>query len=522
MMRNVLLVCFLLAMAFSACSQKDAAQGGQGASTGSGGKSDATGGAAASGGATGSGGVVATGGVVANGGATSARGGNSADGGGLVGGSAVAGTRGSANGGAAGRTTASPVGGATGDTGGKNATGGAGGKNATGGAGGKSATGGSTTSVRDAGGGVDGHKTTAVKDLPTIKAMPDPLTMNDGTKVTTVQQWQLRRQEMIQILEDYEYGHMPPPPGNVKATTTTALKRITSGKLQADYRMLHLTFGPGEKLGFDLSLFAPVTDGGASYPILIYLSYNAGESSLADASAALARGYAVATIGYAQLGADSSSWASSAFFPAYPDYDWRDISAWAWGMSRAVDYLVTDPAFAPDKIMITGVSRLAQAVLVAGAFDERIALSAPVAGGMAFRYSGKEMGGGLGQGITEVVDQVTYWFGPRFPEFKNQTPKLPCDQHWLPALTAPRLFIMCNSFADEYGRAYAAVQTYVYAKPVYELLGAEQSLGLNFREGGHGITSEDWSAILDFADQYLLKKGGTRKFDVLPPASKTP
>jgi hypothetical protein len=191
-------------------------------------------------------------------------------------------------------------------------------------------------------------------------------------------------------------------------------------------------------------------------------------------------------------------------------------------MSRAVDYLVTDPAFDPGKIMITGVSRLGQAALLAGAFDDRIALSAPVAAGAALRFSGKEMGGGRGQGITEIVDQVTYWFGPRFPEFRNQTPKLPSDQHWLPALTAPRLFIMCNSLADEYGRAYAAAQTYLSTKPVYDFLGVSGSLGVHFREGGHGITTEDWTAILDFADQYLLGKGGTRKFDVLPPASKMP
>jgi hypothetical protein len=132
------------------------------------------------------------------------------------------------------------------------------------------------------------------------------------------------------------------------------------------------------------------------------------------------------------------------------------------------------------------------------------------------------MGGGLGQGITEVVDQGTYWFGPLFEKFKNQTPRLPCDQHWLPALTAPRLFIMLNSLSDQYGRAYAAVQTYLGAKPVYALLKADENLGLNFRPGSHGMTSEDWSALLDFADQKLLKKAGTRKFDIIPPADKIP
>jgi hypothetical protein len=187
-----------------------------------------------------------------------------------------------------------------------------------------------------------------------------------------------------------------------------------------------------------------------------------------------------------------------------------------------VDYLVTDSTIDKEKIMVTGVSRCGQPALLVGAFDERIALAAPVAGGMALRFSGKEMGGGNGQGITEVVDQGTYWFGPRFEEFRNLTPKLPCDQHWLVALTAPRLSIMCNSYADQYGRAYAAVQTYVYAKPVYTFLKADENVGLNFREGTHGMTAEDWSALMDFADQKLLKKAGTRKFDVIPPKDKTP
>jgi hypothetical protein len=360
-----------------------------------------------------------------------------------------------------------------------------------------------------------------VKDLPVIKEMPDPLTMNSGTKVTTPDQWNARRKEMVRILEDYEYGHMPPPPGNVKASVATAYSQVAAGSGKADYRMMRLTFGPGEKLGFDLGVFTPVT-GVKPYPVLIYLGMSSGKSSLGDASAALTRGYAVATINYSQLGADADNYSTTAFFPSYKEYDWRDFSAWAWGISRAVDYLVTDSAIDKEKIMVTGVSRNGQAALLAGAFDERIALSAPVAGGMALRFSGKEMGGGKGQGITEVVDQNTIWFGPNFEKFRNNTPRLPCDQHWLLALTAPRLFIMCNSFADQYGRAFAAVQTYLAAKPVYSFLKVDENVGLNFREGTHGMTSEDWSALMDFADQKLLKKTGTRKFDVIPPADKTP
>ena len=80
--------------------------------------------------------------------------------------------------------------------------------------------------------------------------------------------------------------------------------------------------------------------------------------------------------------------------------------------------------------------------------------------------------------------------------------------------------MMCNSLEDPYGRAYAAVQTYLGAKPVYEFLDADDCLGVHFRSGGHGMTAEDWSALLDFADQKLLKKEGNRRFDIIPPADQ--
>ena len=54
-----------------------------------------------------------------------------------------------------------------------------------------------------------------VADLPVHKEMPDVMTMNDGTRVTTHAQWNQRREEMKGILEYYELGHAPPTPGNV-------------------------------------------------------------------------------------------------------------------------------------------------------------------------------------------------------------------------------------------------------------------------------------------------------------------
>ena len=93
-----------------------------------------------------------------------------------------------------------------------------------------------------------------VNDLPVRKEMPDAMTMNDGTKVTTIAQWRARREEMKAILEHYELGHAPPPPGNVSG------EDVKSGILldgTVKYRLVHLKFGPEENPGFDIAIFTP-------------------------------------------------------------------------------------------------------------------------------------------------------------------------------------------------------------------------------------------------------------------------
>jgi hypothetical protein len=84
-----------------------------------------------------------------------------------------------------------------------------------------------------------------VNDLPVRKEMPDVMTMNDGTKVTTVEQWRQRREEMKKILEYYAVGQMPPPPGNVKGQEIKS-ELVLDGKVK--YRLVRLTFGPERKL----------------------------------------------------------------------------------------------------------------------------------------------------------------------------------------------------------------------------------------------------------------------------------
>src|SRR5580698_10687059 len=105
-------------------------------------------------------------------------------------------------------------------------------------------------------------------DLPVQTNLPDVMTMADGTRVTTPEQWQQRREEMKAILEHYELGHAPPPPGNV---TGKDIKSANFLDGTVKYRLVHLKFGPEKKLGMDIAIFTPAGQG--PFPTIINPSF---------------------------------------------------------------------------------------------------------------------------------------------------------------------------------------------------------------------------------------------------------
>ncbi len=107
-------------------------------------------------------------------------------------------------------------------------------------------------------------KLPGVNELPVHRAMPDVLTMNDGTKVTSREQWQKRREEIKRTLAYYAVGQMPPAPGNVRGRDVKS-EIVAGGKVK--YRLVHLTFGPAEKLSLDIGIFTP-SEGGP-FPVII-------------------------------------------------------------------------------------------------------------------------------------------------------------------------------------------------------------------------------------------------------------
>jgi hypothetical protein len=280
--------------------------------------------------------------------------------------------------------------------------------------------------------------------------------------------------------------------------------------------------GPGQGQGADA--LASVGAGEVPKPAPAPPALDA--EAIAREHPGLARGYAYVVFDHNDCGEDTTlrerdgSWSfrRTRFFPAYPGHDWGLLRAWAWGMSRIVDYLASARGLDASRLMVTGFSRTGKAALIAGAFDERIALTAPAATGGggtgAFRRSGPGRGGK--EGLDLMLRKYPNWFSPALYPFRGHSDRLPFDQHWLLASIAPRAALLLEGEADPVSLASAVRASYAGAAPVYALLGASDKLAVSYAPRAHAVTRDDHAALFEFADAALGRQPATRRFDRFP------
>ena len=241
------------------------------------------------------------------------------------------------------------------------------------------------------------------------------------------------------------------------------------------------------------------------------------------------RGYAVATCYNGDIDPDRPDF-TDGVHPHYfreaqtePEpHDWGTIAAWAWGLSRAVDYLRTVRDLDKDRIAVVGHSRLGKTALLAAAFDERIALAIPHQAGCGGTAPSR---GTIGESVRQINNGFPHWFNGTFKEFNDAPERLPFDQHALVALVAPRPVLFTNAVEDTWANPEGQFEVLRAADPVYRFLGSEglvadqmpeaerlvdSTLGYYIRPGKHSMTTGDWKVFLDFADKHLARPATAR------------
>jgi hypothetical protein len=242
----------------------------------------------------------------------------------------------------------------------------------------------------------------------------------------------------------------------------------------------------------------------------------------------LAQGIGVATVYYGDIDPDFQGGipygARSLYLkpgqtePA-PD-EWGAIAAWAWGLSRAMDYLETDKEVDAKRVAILGVSRLGKTVLWAGARDERFAMVIASCSGEGGAALSRRNYGETIKHLTEPT-RYPYQFCANYRKYADQVDRFPVDAHMLIALIAPRPVLLQTGDTDVWSDPKGEFLAAVAAGPVYRLLGKPgldtdqmpqaghpilHTLGYAMHAGGHGTIPSDWDLFLKFMQMHLQQE----------------
>jgi hypothetical protein len=339
--------------------------------------------------------------------------------------------------------------------------------------------------------------------LPSIALLPDPFKKLDGTEMTTKAEWTCRREEIRKQAEMYAFGTKPPPPtvtGTVTATSITV--NVTAN---------------GQSASFSAAVTLP-TCGSAPYPAII------GYGGVAPLDTTVIDAAGVATINFDPLsvGAEGHGHGLNqvgAFYSLYPGGSQTGLLvAWAWGVSRLIDVIAQSDGsiLRVDALGVTGCSRYGKGAFIAGAFDERIALTLPVESGTAgvpvWRGIAKGEVGANGNPSESLSSdyQEQPWFADGFSPFLSDPTTNPIDTHEIVAMVAPRgLFIMDNPFIGELSPQYGYLAAVAGAE-VYTALGAPLNIGYDsgISNGAHCAMRPEWSAPLrDSITKFLTRTG---------------
>lgn len=382
--------------------------------------------------------------------------------------------------------------------------------------------------------------------------LPDPLMLANGKPVRDAKTWsEKRRPEIVRLFEENQFGRSPGRPAGMSFDVFDKGTPALDGKA---IRKQVTVYFSRDKAGpkMDLLIYLPA-EARKPVPLLLNLSFSANSSAVDDPSIKpgeiwsrdkkrvpappganigrlniapfLAQGIGVATIYYGDIDPDFLGGIPYGVRKLYlkpgqtepaPD-EWGAIGAWAWGLSRAMDYLETDKGVDAKRVAILGVSRLGKTVLWAGAHDPRFAMviaSCSGEGGAALsrRHYGETI-----KHLT-APSRYPYQFCANYGKYGDQVNQFPVDAHMLIALIAPRPVLLQTGDTDTWSDPKGEFLAAAAAGPIYRLLGKQgldtdqmppagqailHTLGYYMHAGGHGTIPSDWDQFLKFMQMHL-------------------
>lgn len=384
--------------------------------------------------------------------------------------------------------------------------------------------------------------------IPPYK-LPDPLIFQNGSAVKNNKDWEKRRAELLRIFENEVYGKNPAWKGTMETSVINTYEVALSGTASMTEVKLTFKYGQNEHsmrmlvylpknakkapvfLGYNFNGNHTVTDDKnimlpnawprdkAGSPEKGKESDRGKSSSDWEVKELIANGYGLATIYYADVDPDFDdgfkNGVHALFSQPRDSSSWGSIATWAWGLSRAMDYLEKLPGVDPKKVIVFGHSRLGKTALWAAATDTRFAMAISNNSGCGGAALSKRI---YGETVGSINRAFPHWFCDNFNKYNEKEELLPVDQHELLALIAPRPVYVASAEDDKWADPKGEFLSCVSAAPVWKLLGKEGfpatempkvntpvmgSIGYHIRTGGHDVTLYDWQQYMAFATKNL-------------------
>ncbi len=396
--------------------------------------------------------------------------------------------------------------------------------------------------------------------------LEDPLRFADGTPVRNVDDWKKRRTEILEIFAKEMYGQEPPPPECIAWETVEEKCGVLAGfGVRSQYRMWFRKDRSGPCL--DWLVIRP-RFARKKVPVILFLNFHGNFQLLPDPEIVipemwtpftkdhrlspergvmcrpdrnsvlpigqiLCAGYAVMSACYCQVSPDPEKPEENGFQKDFAftgvfelwgkrergrEDDCTSLGAWAWALSRGLDLAERIPEIDAERCVVTGVSRLGKAALLAGARDERFAVCVPIqCGGGGATLAKRD----FGENVATEMHMFPHWYCRAYRKYeRNPAETLPFDQHLLLAALAPRKLLI-GGFNDPWFDTEGEYLACRAAGPVWEFLGKpglpgnafpgnyDRSaigpyLGYYRRTEQHGMADYDWRRLLKFAGEEEL------------------
>ena len=348
---------------------------------------------------------------------------------------------------------------------------------------------------------------------------PPDVLMPFGKKITSKEEFEAVRDDILHLLEEEEYGKMPDAPEKIWVEIIGKPDcNFCAGKATRTELVMHAIY-KGEELSFPFLSVVPSKVQG-KIPAFVFINF-AGQISekYYPVEEIVDRGYAVFSVNYREISNDDDNFESGIAKVLVKNRTDENapgkITVWAWALMRIIDYVETLDNIDIDNLAVTGHSRLGKTTLLTAAHDKRVKFACPNDSG----NSGDSLArGNRGETVDDITRRFPFWFCPKYQTYANRENEMPFDQHFLLSLIVPRYIVTAAAEEDLWADPQNQFLSHVLVKEVYKLYGMKGLVhgetipeakcvlqdgdsAYHVRYGTHYFSREDWNLFMDFIDK---------------------